>query len=305
MKYLSLSLFLIFVSISLFSQETKRIHKENSFINEVYFVLKDDKSIKQGKYLKYRKISKDLNLPIEYGNYERNYKTGTWLIFNESLYQNPIRIVAEYANGKKNGQWIYFYAPDKPDNNSNRIIENRRLSNVIVPRSEDSDINITIDTSGIKIVAIGSFLNNKKVGKWSYYKKNGQLEEEYDFSLKKSIYSSENDTIDQNYTEAVEYFLDELLETIKEKIMIYNYYDPLTFSFELFSSDNGMSIKNLSNNSSIKVWDLIEKSMLSMNRNWMDFDPNLENFSIIIELELQHDQFRLNTNFKSNTPNIK
>jgi predicted P-loop ATPase len=86
---------------------------------------------------------------------------------------------------------------------------------------------------------------------------------------------------------------------------LFHYNDPLTFSLELLSSDNNVSIKNLSNNSSDKVWDLIEKSMLSMNRYWIDFDPKFENLAIIIKLELQHNQFTINTIFKSNTSNIE
>jgi len=303
MKYLLLLICLKFVSINLFSQEIKKIHKKNFFINEVYYVLKDDKSLKHGKYLKYREISKGLNLPIEYGSYDRNKKTGIWLIFNESTYQNPLRIIAEYANGEKNGQWVYYYSPNNSGNYSIQTTGNIRLSNVNAPKGENAEFNITVDTLGIKTAAVGYFINNRKIGKWRYYFKNGPLAEEYDFSLNKEIYSCENNTIDFNFKEGLEYFDNILTETIIDKIMIKNYWDPLIFKFELLRHDNSISIKNLSNNSSNSVWNLIEKSILSMNWDWIDFDPKLENFSMTIDLELQNDQFKHSFHLDPQTPN--
>jgi antitoxin component YwqK of YwqJK toxin-antitoxin module len=161
------------------SQELKKIieKKEDSPVVEEYFVMKEDPSVKHGKFLKYIERLFVEKYVQEFGSYDHNIKTGVWFLFNVSHPQNPMSVVGEYSNGEKNGKWFYFYTPEIKDTSVLFLLGNKKLTGVIRPGRKNQELQISIDTSGIKLAATGNFENGRKAGIWSSYLINSQAAE--------------------------------------------------------------------------------------------------------------------------------
>ena len=116
--FIILIYFLPFIS---FGQETKEItvrFPKSKQIRESYFVLKSNKKIKNGSYIKYYKNSqkKDDNVLImEQGTFINGHKDGEWTYYKSPSNSNQGRIstIKYYSNGIKTGIWkTYHYESD-------------------------------------------------------------------------------------------------------------------------------------------------------------------------------------------------
>ena len=156
MKFL-LSLYFLFSIASLsYTQDVKKVVHvgKNSQISEEYFVLKSDKSIKHGNYVKYL-----IRLAVEkyfqeFGSYDHNTKSGVWFYFNPIHPRNPISIMGEFNGGQRTGQWVYFYPTEIKDTSVFYLLGYKKSTNII---SSKKELQITIDTTGLKLAAIGNF----------------------------------------------------------------------------------------------------------------------------------------------------
>jgi TonB family protein len=105
---IKLILLSLLISCSLVAQKTKKIKvknkKEDSI--EIYYVLKSDKTIKQGTYSKYNNLN---NLILE-GEYSDNYKSGLWEIYSND---GILKMKGAYEKCLKTGIWDYFNAENK------------------------------------------------------------------------------------------------------------------------------------------------------------------------------------------------
>lgn len=224
---LSLAAFLIFGCVTLFAQELKQIKKE-SFeytdtlrggyfgipIREVYTVLKSDRKIKHGSYVKYdvgkyvlpfilhNRKNKDDNPPIlESGSYVNGVKSGTWEYYyhiktspDENiaprmyLMLNQLRERGQYVNGKKNGIWYTYHLHSLKD------LGDSIVSAAIREVSTDNIQAQTIHDKNLKVKTIGQYLNDKKIGEWFYYDRTEMLIQKYNFTKKKLLYDISVDT---------------------------------------------------------------------------------------------------------------
>ncbi|MBL4648916.1 MAG: hypothetical protein JKY03_04240, partial [Aureispira sp.] len=105
---IKLILLSLFISCSLVAQKTKKIKvkdkKDDS--KEIYYILKSNKTIRQGAYSKYNELN---NLILE-GEYADNYKSGLWKIYsNDGL----LKMKGTYEKNQKTGIWEYFNAEKK------------------------------------------------------------------------------------------------------------------------------------------------------------------------------------------------
>lgn len=79
---ISVILFLfIFISFSSFSQKLKKksVKNEQLLYKEIFYVLKEDQSIKQGPYERVRR-----GVTLEKGQYENNEKSSTWIFYGRN-----------------------------------------------------------------------------------------------------------------------------------------------------------------------------------------------------------------------------
>lgn len=173
-------------SFCVYGQETKFILRKDkgTDIQEEYYVLKDNKKIKHGTYVKYI-INRYVVQILESGNYENGKKDGKWyLFFNTPSYyhsKQPRNVVKEegnYENGKKSGEWYYYYLDTiQSDVNVNSFGNEKKIDS----------IEVNIDRQQFKIKLVGSYLNGKRVGEWTSYNYYGKLNQRYDFSESRLI----------------------------------------------------------------------------------------------------------------------
>ena len=144
------------------AQELKKITKGNDHFGEVYYVLKSDKNIRHGQYLKYFETMNMYDKSIEaYGNYDNNKKTGAWIFCDAENVANPLLAIGEFRDDKKIGRWVYFYIPDSEQDNIINLLGGKKHTKVILPKGNDP-INVTLDTIGIRTAAIGEYSDHQK-----------------------------------------------------------------------------------------------------------------------------------------------
>ncbi|MFB6340097.1 toxin-antitoxin system YwqK family antitoxin [Saccharicrinis sp. FJH62] len=174
---------LIFLySLNSYSQDLKKRHTTCANYVEEFYVLKEDKSVKQGEYVKYFVDAIDRRIPVEYGFYEKNQKIGKWF----SFYNNgDIRTLGYYENGLKQGLWKEFYNSD-----TSKV---QLFENIIFPHSslKITAGQIDVDLDDAKLSAYGVFNAGKKFGSWYYYTFDGNLVHKYNHSTHQLINRSE------------------------------------------------------------------------------------------------------------------
>ena len=301
MKFL-LSLYFLFSIASLsYTQDVKKVVQvgKNSQISEEYFVLKSDKSIKHGNYVKYL-----IRLAVEkyfqeFGSYDHNTKSGVWFYFNPIHPRNPISIIGEFNGGQRTGQWVYFYPTEIKDTSVFYLLGYKKSTNII---SSKKELQITIDTTGLKLAAIGNFEKNKKVGRWNYYSREGELIKIFDFSIKREIYSLKNDSINLYLLGGFSHFQVQLTQSLFENAYELESFPSSNASFEIITNDGNLYVNNLTPLTDNPLAFYIEKAVKNMPLYWIDFDPILENFSFTINLKFNQKEEGSNFDFESINP---
>jgi antitoxin component YwqK of YwqJK toxin-antitoxin module len=175
---------LIFVALSAvaLAQQTRIITKQTNGYNEEYTVLKSDKSIRHGSYVKYRKPFNTYVI-LESGNYSNGQKDGLWQTFTDGspsgVARNSIREKGIYVNGKKNGTWTYYYLD---------TVENVTKAQKYKSRGKVDSISIDIDQRGSRVRLAGMFLNDKRVGEWLAFNPHGEVVQINNFSKGKLLF---------------------------------------------------------------------------------------------------------------------
>jgi len=118
-----------------------------------YYALKSDTSIKHGEYKRYNSL-KDL---VEVGFYKFGQKDSIWKTY---LYGKMINSIGVYKNSKKEGLWNYY----------------TNIPNSWKPTPLKS----------------GNYYNDSIKGVWTYYHRNGDIEQKFDHTTNSIIYYSKN-----------------------------------------------------------------------------------------------------------------
>jgi antitoxin component YwqK of YwqJK toxin-antitoxin module len=266
------------------AQELKRVNKTTVEFGEIFYVLKNDKNIKQGQYLKYFESMNRHDKAIEsYGSYDNNKRTGAWIFCDAEDMSNPLISIGEYINDNKVGQWLYFYKPVSDENIIDLTGRNKHTK-VLLPTKENEKFNITLDTTGIETAAVGDYIDNKKTGIWSYYYKNGSLACKYDFSVNEMTYN--NGLISYDQLGGIERFKALFHKSTFEKKINDRPFFVLNSNvvFELTTYHDSINIKKIDSNGSIPFAKTMENILRTMPLDWINFDPRLEENKIKIQL---------------------
>ena len=159
------------------AQETKLKRKLNGEIAEYFYVLKEDKQVKHGLYVKYRVNIFDNKSVVEIGNFKQGVKDGDWYFFSKDGY---LRHEGKYADGEKSGLWLEYYPPVNMNNNTLQRINSMFDTNEGVKLIEHNIAEI--DRSSLSKAAEGEYSKGAKVGEWSYYAPGERLMQKYDHS---------------------------------------------------------------------------------------------------------------------------
>jgi antitoxin component YwqK of YwqJK toxin-antitoxin module len=272
-------IFLYFLGIGTFikAQELKRISNINTEFGEIYYVLKQDKSIKQGQYLKYYETMKLYDKAIDaYGEYDNNKKTGVWIYCDVENPLNPLVSIGEYVNDKKVGQWAYFYRPHLEMIESLKLAGKNKHTQVVLPTKDNEKFKITLDTIGIRIAVIGNYDNNKKTGIWNYYFQDGSLAYKYDFSTNTIINNNVLNSYDQ--CGAIGIFKTLFHKSFIEKKVTSKpfFFQNSKAEFEIAIYNDSISISKVNSTGSKPFIKCMQDIIDKMSLDWINYDPKLE-----------------------------
>ena len=181
-KTLVFTLFVLF-SIPLLSQDVKRKRVTSGNLTEIYFVLKEDKKIKHGQYIKYFKDALLRESIIEVGFYENGDKVGKWY----SCYPNgQLWHETNYVNGSIHGLSIEYHLTQTISNANNLLVTTNSIY-------LNDDKNLEIDKSNLVVSSKGVYNSGRKSGAWEYYSLEGSLIHKFDHSEGQLIKSTTSD----------------------------------------------------------------------------------------------------------------
>ena len=196
MRYRLLLLVLTIQTTVSLGQETKFVSRsaESGGIEE-YYVLKENKKVKHGTYVRYLPPfgTRDYVI-LESGSYMNGEKQGVWEYYYSNGFQksswNKLKEKGAYVNGKKNGVWTSFHLDTVANtSNSQNFGDKKRLDSV----------NLFIEHKANKLKQAGMYLNDKKVGEWVSFDYYNKLTQKYDFKTKKLLFEiSVKDSLDYN-----------------------------------------------------------------------------------------------------------
>lgn len=296
--------FLAFFSTYVSSQDIRKVIQKsnNSPIIKEYFVLKSDKSIKNGNYVKYSERLVIEKYFQEFGSFDHNKKSGVWFYFNSIHPQNPLSIAGVYEDDQKTGQWVYFYPPEIKNSNVLNLLGVNKITNII---STKKDIQITIDTTGLKLAAIGNYDKNKKTGEWNYYSSDGKLIKTFDFSSNKLIYSFTNDSTSLYLLGGFSHFEQQLSESLFENANELKSISTSDISLEIITNDGNLYVNNLTPLNVNPFTTYIENAVKNMPLYWIDFNPLFEKFSFKINMNFNQNKEGSSLNLNSINPKFE
>ncbi|MEZ4972935.1 MAG: energy transducer TonB [Cyclobacteriaceae bacterium] len=159
---------------------------------EEFYVLKEDKNIRHGTYVKYRdKLMGILGDPIIYenGTYDQGVKVGEWkkyYDFRQIARLNKIRERGTYVNDKKQGLWYYYFL----DTLKHKIeYEDVMKEN---KKKKLESVNISIQQDSVILRQVGMYLNGQRKGEWVSFDREGKVIQRYNFSSRKLLFSSDH-----------------------------------------------------------------------------------------------------------------
>ena len=183
-KFISTFL-IILISGNLAAQiKTKFILKKRNSETEEYYVLKKDKKIKHGTYVKYLGVPGINFLLIENGNYVMGLKEGIWTTYIDRVPKNRIESTGNYKNGQKSGHWKYFY-------DSMESINDPQNYTLKMSNDKIKSIEVKVHNKELRTLKEGYFNNGKKYGLWNYYDFEGNIIYTYDYTTNKTIYEKD------------------------------------------------------------------------------------------------------------------
>lgn len=261
------------------AQELKKISKQiRTGEIERYYVLKENKSVKHGQYVRYKKHMLGENVQ-EFGQFYNNNKIGTWYEFYDNDV-NSLRSSGEYLDGMKSSYWIYFLGPNF--NNINMvplIMGHHRKTQLLKPNKLKEPYKISFDTSGLKISSYGKYKEGEKIGKWFYLARIGVIITIYDHSNNLVI---ENLPVQDKsppfiYLGGPEHFSADFAESFYEKLGNKSVVFPDTLNYNLYFDGESISIERLNYKSNPK-FDFVDKSLNEISQNWVPvYDTNSYN----------------------------
>ncbi len=179
---LSILLFISFFLANIVNcQEVKFKEKISGNFGEEYSVLKENKKIKHGGYIKYKVHPLDNRSLLIIGQFKNDKKEGKWYYLNEKGY---LKRVGEFHDNKKHGFWRDYYTPQSKNTllvNSLGLSSNRGYE---IAKDGSIDFNM----SKLTVAGEGNYLSGSKVGIWNFYTKKSEKFIIYDYSKKELLF---------------------------------------------------------------------------------------------------------------------
>ncbi len=247
-----------------FSQELKSKKRVSGDYIEEFTVLKKDKKIKHGQYVKFRVNTLDKKGIEIIGFYENNNKTGNWLYFNHNGY---LESEGQYINDKKSGLWQSYYRIFQPDSNTVNSINQAFEINQGIEFNANGDI--FIKRSKLVKSSEGVYQSGEKKGAWNYYSTDGSMIHKFDHSASKMLEEKYDNPINSTcpYLGGCERFFQEY-----QKFLLKPPYEPSKVTLTINSKLNGLSINVFSLTGSEQFAEDIKTNLYKMNNDFLFID---------------------------------
>jgi hypothetical protein len=144
-------------------QETvKVLLKGPAGVVEEFSVLKSNKAVRQGAYIRYRPLGRQAGVAVlEAGNYEHGLKEGEWRSFYEEYPWNKLRSKGSYHAGLPDGLWQYYHCVWLRDTGNALEVANGRKTS--------AGFLVSLRDTTAMLQAKGVNYNGTRVGVWTYY----------------------------------------------------------------------------------------------------------------------------------------
>lgn len=163
--------FSMFLLIPLFSQETEfMMNKLPLGIVEEFYVLKNNKDIREGTYVRYSINIFSKIVVLESGNYYNNEKTGTWKLYSN----NQIKEEFNYINGELNGDYFKY----QTDTTNVQFETEKHMEQ----GSKNDSLTLKLKDHKAILIQRGTYKHDEKVGRWDYYNPYGFNYFSYNYS---------------------------------------------------------------------------------------------------------------------------
>jgi antitoxin component YwqK of YwqJK toxin-antitoxin module len=182
------SLIKVFLTLTFFQvsivqgQDLVKKKKYKDGITEEFFVLKENKVVRQGQSLTTYTYILDNKYVLEFGQYDKNLKTGKWLFFYYNNPSNFLKSVGNYKDDKKEGHWQYYFPASSSGPKLPTIFGSEKRTSISEPKKGVNEFQIQIDSSGQQLMSSGDYSNDKQVGVWEYFSYSGHLIHKFDYS---------------------------------------------------------------------------------------------------------------------------
>ena len=272
----------LIISINSHGQETKkkRVQKEN-FIEE-YYILKDNKNIKHGQYVKFKKYILDQRIPIEFGFFENDKRVGEWYFFYST---GSLESFGKYHADEKQGLWKEYYKHVNKNESITSLLNGH--SDVVV----DENGSISIEQNDSLMSAMGIYDSGKKMGTWNYYDGNGTLIHVFNHSTDKMIFSSVSDSTNQKcpFLGGIDRFYSLYFKN-KETIEFNNELSDIKLILKLEFKEGGLIVEKVGSTGTEKTDLELEHLIQAFPNDWI---PSYFDNPVFLTLERKNDHNKL------------
>lgn len=290
MKPYLLTFLLLSISITLSSQELKRKSVLKGRLQEEYFVLKNDKKIKQGQYVKSFLNVFDQKILVEYGYFDHNKKNGEWLEFYYYEPTNSLKAAGTYQDGLKQGLWRYYY-PAKLHNKHNflSMVGAERNTTIIEPEHKNDEKIIRFDSTLQVCLSNGRYEKGEKTGVWHYYFNNGSPYHIYNHSTDSLIKSYINDSNASStiYLGGMAWFQQLYFLNLMKNIESVQINETSELICKMVDTEEGSTYAVVKSTGSPKYKEVVEKTLKELPDDWIfpkeDAPPLYLKFKLTIE----------------------
>lgn len=156
---------------------------------EEFNVLKSNKEIRHGSYVKYWP-----GIPriLETGSYDHGLKEGEWRYFSRSKPWNKLLSKGQYHADLATDLWIYYWPVSGNSNFPEKVIANPQLGK--------TGLTITLDDTTAVVQAKGVYRAGKRTGMWTFFDRNAVVIQKYNYSTGRLLFyraeSGEQPTIE-------------------------------------------------------------------------------------------------------------
>ncbi len=186
-KQLYFFLSCLLFSFQLSAQELAKKSTVKEPVSEKFLVLKKDKSVKHGQYLRIYSVPYLGENLMELGQYDHNQKAGTWITFYHTHQSNSIHSVGDYKNGKKDGDWSYFHELFDQSLSTRPVFGSVKKTRITPPEKGALEYTVEVNGDGHILESKGLYEHDKKVGVWEYYDRNGDLAQRYNHTTRELL----------------------------------------------------------------------------------------------------------------------